>query len=114
MNQWTDLFLAMPMPETWLHGLLFVLLMLGTAALGLLFFMHTWMSGEAGPQVWSKQVIGTHLGLKSLAVVLGVAPLLIIQVRYSYAFFTATGLFSYAWLSVIPLLIAAFHRSARP
>ncbi len=117
MNQWTDLFLAMPMPETWLHGLLFiafglhllfVLLMLGTAALGLLFFMHTWMSGEAGPQVWSKQVIGTHLGLKSLAVVLGVAPLLIIQVRYSYAFFTATGLFSYAWLSVIPLLIAAF------
>lgn len=117
MTQWTDLFLRMPMPETWLHGLLFiafgmhllfVLLMLGTAALGLLFFMHTWMSGEAGPQVWSKQVIGTHLGLKSLAVVLGVAPLLIIQVRYSYAFFTATGLFSFAWLSVIPLLIAAF------
>ena len=117
MTQWNDLFLRMPMPETWLHGLLFiafgmhllfVLLMLGTAALGLLFFMHTWMSGEAGPQVWSKQVIGTHLGLKSLAVVLGVAPLLIIQVRYSYAFFTATGLFSFAWLSVIPLLIAAF------
>lgn len=117
MTRWTDLFLAMPLPETWLHGLLFVafglhllfvLLMLGTALLGMLFFMHKWVSGEAGPQLWSKQVISTHLGLKSLAVVLGVAPLLIIQVRYSYAFFTATGLFSYAWLSIIPLLIGAF------
>ena len=117
MAQWTDLFLAMPLPESWLHGLLFitfglhllfVLLMLGTALLGLLFFLQKGVGGAVGPQLWNTQVVHTHLGLKSLAVVLGVAPLLIIQVRYSQAFFTGTGLFSYAWLAVIPLLIVAF------
>jgi mono/diheme cytochrome c family protein len=117
MPQWTDLFLAMPLPEDWLHGLLFltfglhllfVLLMLGTALLGLLFFLQNRLAGDDREQLWNKGVVDSHLGLKSLAVVLGVAPLLIIQVRYSHAFFTATGLFSYAWLAVIPLLIVAF------
>lgn len=117
MAQWSDLFLAMPLPESWLHGLLFVsfglhllfvLLMLGTALLGLLFFLRNWLGGEQDAQLWNRKVVDAHLGLKSLAVVLGVAPLLIIQVRYSHAFFTATALFSYAWLAVIPLLIAAF------
>ncbi|EFL50893.1 conserved hypothetical protein [Solidesulfovibrio fructosivorans JJ]] len=117
MSQGTDLFLSMPVPASWLHGmlfvtfglhLLFVLLMLGTALLGLLFFIQKRLSGDPGPQLWNKRVVHTHLGLKSLAVVLGVAPLLIIQVRYPHAFFTITGLFSYAWLAVIPLLIVAF------
>ena len=117
MAQWKDLFLAMPLPADWLHGLLFVtfglhllfvLLMLGTALLGLLFFLQKWLAGDAGAQQWNRQVVETHTGLKSLAVVLGVAPLLIIQVRYSQAFFTTTGFFAYAWLAVIPLLIVAF------
>lgn len=117
MSQWTDLFLSLPLPASWLHGLLFVsfglhllfvLLMLGTALLGLLFFIQKKVHGESGPQLWNKRMVHSHLGLKSLAVVLGVAPLLIIQVRYSQAFFTTTGLFSYAWLAVIPLLIVAF------
>jgi mono/diheme cytochrome c family protein len=117
MGHWTDLFLLLPLPECWLHALLFVtfglhllfvVLMLGTAMLGLVFFLRAWISGESGGQLWNKQVITTHLGLKSLAVVLGVGPLLLIQVRYSHAFFTSTGLFAYAWLSVIPLLIVAF------
>lgn len=116
MTQWTDLFLLMPLSADGLHGLLFVtfglhllfvLLMLGTALLGLLFFLHNRLGGD-GPQLWNRHIVDSHLGLKSLAVVLGVAPLLIVQVRYSHAFFTATGLFSYAWLAVIPLLIAAF------
>ena len=117
MTQWNDLFLRMPLPESWQNGLLFVsfgvhllfvLLMLGTALLGLLFFLQKCLTGEGGAQLWNKQIVHTHLGLKSLAVVLGVAPLLIVQVRYSHAFFTATGLFSYAWLAIIPLLIVAF------
>lgn len=119
MTEWNDLFLRMPLPESWQNGLLFisfglhlffVLLMLGTALLGLLFFLQQWLAGEGSDdsRLWNKEVVHTHLGLKSLAVVLGVAPLLIVQVRYSYAFFTATGLFSYAWLAVIPLLIVAF------
>ncbi len=117
MGHWKDLFLSMPLPEGWLHGLLFVafglhllfvLLMLGTAILGLVFFLQKWLTGDTGGQLWNKRVVTSHLGLKSLAVVLGVAPLLLIQVRYSHAFFTITGLFSYAWLAVIPLLIVAF------
>ncbi len=117
MNQWTDLFLSMPLPQSWQNGLLFiafglhllfVLLMLGTALLGLVFFLQKRLGGDKGPQPWNDQVVRTHLALKSLAVVLGVAPLLIIQVRYSHAFFTVTSLFSYAWLAVIPLLIVAF------
>ncbi len=117
MTPWTDLFLAMPLPENWQNGLLFltfglhllfVLLMLGTAMLGLVLFIRQWMRGDSESQLWNGKVIRSHLGLKSLAVVLGVAPLLIIQVRYSHAFFTATGLFSYAWLGIIPLLIVAF------
>lgn len=100
MTQWNDLFLRMPLPESWQNGLLFVsfgvhllfvLLMLGTALLGLLFFLQKCLTGEGGAQLWNKQIVHTHLGLKSLAVVLGVAPLLIVQVRYSHAFFTATG-----------------------
>lgn len=117
MPEWTDLFLTMPLSEKWLHGLLFVafgvhllfvLLMLGTALLGLLFFLQQRLAEGPGTQAWNKRVVYSHLGLKSLAVVLGVAPLLIIQVRYSHAFFTATALFSYAWLAIIPLLIIAF------
>lgn len=117
MTQWTDLFLKMPLPENWLHGLLFVafglhllfvLLMLGTALLGLMFFLQRWFSRDKAPDYWNSRVVRSHLGLKSLAVVLGVAPLLIIQVRYSYGFFTVTGLFSYAWMAIIPLLIIAF------
>lgn len=118
MNQWTDLFLKMPLPESWQNALLFiafgahllfVLLMLGTALLGLMFFLQKWLSRTGAPeQIWNRQVVHTHMGLKSVAVVLGVAPLLIVQVRYSHAFFTVTGLFSYAWMAVIPLLIIAF------
>ena len=49
MQQWTDLFLSMPMPEGWMKALLFitfglhllfVLLMLGTALLSLVFFLR--------------------------------------------------------------------------
>ncbi|OIO00593.1 MAG: hypothetical protein AUJ49_09545 [Desulfovibrionaceae bacterium CG1_02_65_16] len=117
MTPWNDLFLALPLPEPWLRALLFVvfglhllfvLLMLGTAMLGLFSFLEAWLKDDAGRQSWNKRVVGTHMPLKSLAVVLGVAPLLIIQIYNSEAFFTATGIFAYAWIAIIPLLIVAF------
>ncbi|WP_461210489.1 cytochrome c [Desulfocurvus sp. DL9XJH121] len=117
MDAVTDLFLRMPLSEGWLRGLLFVtfglhllfvLLMLGTAMLSLFFFLHGRATGEGANPGWDRHVAESHLGLKSLAVVLGVGPLLLIQVKYSNAFFTATGLNAYAWLAVIPLLICAF------
>lgn len=46
--------------------------------------------------------------LKSIAVVLGVAPLLIISVIYTQYFYPSTILIGKAWLSLIVLLIVAF------
>ena len=117
MQQWTDLFLNKPLPEGWMQGLLFitfglhllfVLLMLGTAILSLLFFLRDLLRQPTPDQHWNEHVAHSHMGLKSLAVVLGVGPLLLMQISHPHAFFTVTGLFSYAWLAIIPLLIAAF------
>ena len=117
MAPWQDLFLALPLPEIWLRILLFatfglhlifVLLMLGTAMLGFIYFLSDCCSGNKVEMGWNQRMVKSHLGLKSLAVVLGVGPLLIIQVIYSLGFFTATGLQAFTWLSVIPLLILAF------
>lgn len=46
--------------------------------------------------------------LKSIAVVLGVGPLLIVSVIYTQYFYSSTILIGKAWLSVIVLLIVAF------
>jgi cytochrome c len=45
---------------------------------------------------------------KSLAVVLGVAPLLILNVLYAIHFYTANALTGLAWILVIPLVTIAF------
>lgn len=117
MQQWTDLFLNKPMPDVWMQGLLFVtfglhllfvLLMLGTALLSLLFFLRDLLRQPSPDQHWNEHVAHSHMGLKSLAVVLGIAPLLLMQISHSHAFFTVTALFSYVWLAIIPLLITAF------
>ena len=45
---------------------------------------------------------------KSLAVVLGVGPLLAINLLYTTHFYTANVLTGYAWISIIPLVALAF------
>ncbi len=45
---------------------------------------------------------------KSLAVVLGVAPLLCINLLYTLWFYSANALTGYAWISIIPFVILAF------
>lgn len=53
--------------------------------------------------------LSTHTSvLKSIAVVLGVAPLLLISVMYTQYFYSSTNLIGKAWLSLILLLIVAF------
>ncbi|MBA4538374.1 cytochrome ubiquinol oxidase subunit I [Bacillus aquiflavi] len=53
--------------------------------------------------------LATHASImKSIAVVIGVAPLLIISVIYTQYFYPSTLLIGKAWLSLIILLIAAF------
>lgn len=45
---------------------------------------------------------------KSLAVVLGIGPLLAINTLYTVYFYTANALTGVMWLSIIPLIVAAF------
>ncbi|HOD65202.1 MAG TPA: cytochrome C [candidate division Zixibacteria bacterium] len=45
---------------------------------------------------------------KSLAVVLGVGPLLCINLLYTLYFYSANALTGYAWISLVPLVITAF------
>ena len=76
-----------------LHLLFVLLMLLRPMLLGLALFLHALLHNNTAQQPWNSHLVHSHLGLKSLAVVLGVAPLLVMQVRYSYAFFTTTGLF---------------------
>jgi mono/diheme cytochrome c family protein len=112
-----ELLLAGPLPRGWLRVLLFagfaahlslVLLALGTAFLSVVFCAASCLRGEAAIEGWPKEILRTFLGFKSLAVVLGVAPLLIIQVGGTLPFFNATGLLAGLWMLVIALLVVSF------
>lgn len=55
------------------------------------------------------QAIGATITVnKSLAVVLGVGPLLAINVLYTVHFYSANAITGEAWISVVPLVIVAF------
>ncbi|MFH1466054.1 MAG: cytochrome c [Pseudomonadota bacterium] len=56
----------------------------------------------------ARQMAATITVNKSLAVVLGVGPLLTINVLYTVWFYTANGLTGGAWLAIVPLVTAAF------
>lgn len=95
MNQLFDILLKKPLSDVFLHGLLFVaftlhiffvLLTLGTAIIALYYFVHTWWGGRLNEVRWDKEILRTFLAHKSLAVVLGVAPLLLIQIGSSVPF----------------------------
>jgi mono/diheme cytochrome c family protein len=117
MNSLHDILLKKPLPDEWLHGLLFttftlhilfVLLTLGTAIIALYYFVDAWWGGKLSESRWDKEILRTFLAHKSLAVVLGVGPLLLIQIGYSVPFFTAINLFAPYWILIIVFLIIAF------
>ena len=117
MEPLRDLTLPVPLPEALQRGLLFgaftlhllfVLLMLGTAILALSYFIHAWWYGHRDELPWAKQVLRVFLAHKSLAVVLGVGPLLLIQVAFTIPFFTAIVLLAPFWLLIIGFLIVSF------
>ena len=115
MNKILDFLIPPPLPEGWAWALtfvffslhfLFVLLTLGTAMLGAFYFFRSWRARSgAGPDL---EVIKPFTAHKSLAVVFGVGPLLLIQVGSSVPFFFATGLSEPWWTLLIVLMIAAF------
>jgi hypothetical protein len=117
MNVPHDLILGPPIGETAMRGLLFgtfflhllfVLMTVGTAILAISYFIHAWWDNRLQELRWDKRILRMFLMHKSLAVVLGVGPLLLIQVAFTIPFFTGVSLFSPLWLLIIGLLIVAF------
>ena len=117
MNSLFDILLKKPLSDVSLQGLLFitftlhmlfVLFTIGTAVLALYYFTHSWGGKRLQELRWDKEILRTFLGHKSLAVVLGVAPLLLIQVRFTVPFFTGLNLVAPFWMLIIPFLIVAF------
>ena len=117
MTSLHDLLLPPPIPQGLAKALLFglffvhlmfVLLMLGTAILALGYFLEAWWHDRLMELRWDKKVLRMFMMHKSLAVVFGVGPLLLIQAIFSIPFFTAVVLFSPFWLLITAFLIISF------
>ncbi len=117
MNKLFDVLLPKPLPDAWLQGLLFtaftlhllfVLITVGTAILAVYFFVDFHWRGKDAELQLDRRILRTFLAHKSLAVVLGVAPLLLMQVTFATSFFTAVNLLAPYWMCIIALLIVAF------
>ncbi len=109
--------LSKPLPDAWLRGLLFasftlhmvfVLLTLGTAILSVYYFIDARWTGKPKELRMDKRILKTFMAHKSLAVVLGVAPLLLIQIGFTVPFFTGVNLLAPLWMLIIVFLIVAF------
>jgi cytochrome c len=112
-----DLQLPLPLPETALAVLLvlsfllhifFVNLTVGSSLLTTIFEWKGWKSGDARWDKLAKALAETITVNKSVAVVLGVGPLLCINLLYTIQFYSANTLTGHAWVLIIPMVIAAF------
>jgi mono/diheme cytochrome c family protein len=117
MSELFDLLLRKPISDEWIRGLLFgvfslhmlmVLLTLGTGILALYYFAEAWWGGKLSDVRWDKEILRTFLAHKSLAVVLGVGALLLMQVGSTVPFFTAINFHAASWMLIIVFLIVAF------
>lgn len=117
MNRFVDLLFGQPLPHslhqallfaTFLLHFVFVLTMIGTAVLSFFYFIQRWRDGHIDGSQWDHRLLKTFLPLEALAVVLGVAPLLLIQVGHTVSFFSAVNLLAPYWVLVIPIMVVAF------
>lgn len=110
-----DIQLGMPLPHwllvvilifSFLLHILFINLMLGGTLLTLWYEIKG--IKEKRFDKLAKEIAATITVNKSLAVVLGVAPLLSINVLYTIYFYSANALTGLFWLSIIPWVAVAF------
>lgn len=93
---------------SFLAHILFVNITIGTSAMAVFQEIRGIRSKKPEDDKLAFQ-LATHTSvLKSIAVVLGVAPLLLISVIYTQYFYPSTILIGKAWLSLIILIITAF------
>ncbi|HWA99608.1 MAG TPA: cytochrome ubiquinol oxidase subunit I, partial [Pirellulales bacterium] len=112
-----DLPLPLPAPSALLQvgivaffalHIVFVNLTLGGAILTYYFERRGWKRREQKYDTLARSIAHTITVNKSLAVVLGVGPLLVMNALYSTYFYTANALTGAAWISIIPAAITAF------
>lgn len=112
-----DLPLDLPAPAWLLQGLLvaffiahilFVNLMLGGALLTVYFQRLSARLREPKYDALARAIAETITVNKSVAVVLGVGPLLAMNVLYTTHFYSANALTGAAWIAIIPMAIIAF------
>ena len=110
-----DIPLPLPAPELFLQGalvlafaahILFVNLVVGGSLLTLFFQIR----GLKDPKFdeLAHAIAKTITVNKSLAVVMGVAPLLLLNVLYTVFIYSANALTGFAWFLIVPLVTAAF------
>ena len=110
-----DIPLPLPLPEgilvfllivSFLLHILFVNLMVG----GSILTLWAEIKGRKDREydVLAREIADTITVNKSLAVVIGVAPLLSINALYTVFFYSANALTGRLWISIIPLVTAAF------
>jgi cytochrome c len=110
-----DIPLPLPLPEwlliillvvSFLVHLLFVNLMVG----GSLLTLWSQIKGLKNKEydILAHEIAATITVNKSIAVVMGIAPLLSINVLYTIYFYSANALTGLMWLAVIPLVTVAF------
>lgn len=110
-----DVTLPLPLPEwllivvlilMFLVHLLFINLMVGGTILS---FIYEILGKKNRDYITLSEEIGKTITVnKSLAVVMGVAPLLAINTLYTKFFYTANSLTGLVWLLVVPLVIISF------
>jgi mono/diheme cytochrome c family protein len=117
MNRLVDLLFGQPLPHSLHQALLFatfalhfvlVLTLLGTAILAFYYFVQCRWSERPDESGWDRRLLKTFLPLEALAVVLGVGPLLLVQVGHTVSFFAAANILAPYWALLIVLMIVAF------
>ena len=85
---------------------IFVLLLLGTAIINTARLIRI-RGGKESDAKWVTRAAKPLIAFKSLAIVWGVGPILLIQVGHSIPFLTAVDLMAPYWLLLIPILIVS-------
>ncbi len=110
-----DVTLPLPVPEwilivvlilMFLVHILFINLMVGGTILS--FFYELKSKQNKNYRILSEEIGKTITVNKSMAVVMGVAPLLAINTLYTKFFYTANALTGLVWILVVPLVIVSF------
>ncbi|HEY1067387.1 MAG TPA: hypothetical protein VGE52_14795, partial [Pirellulales bacterium] len=112
-----DIPLPLPADLMWLQVLIvilflvhivFVNLLVGSTLLMLRFELRSLWFGDSTSRKVARAIGQTTTVTKSLAVVFGVAPLLLINVIYTVYFYTANALTGDFWMSIVAWATAAF------